>query len=171
MTTDRDEFEAWALKWNYDTANAHSDGVTRWLSPMTRDLYLAWIESRAALRQALAQPVPDVAAVMQERDDLRFQRDLSRELMREQAARIAELEQGQDALDAKRYRWLREINCRAEGLDSDIDAAISTQPAPAPAAVGKSEGARWLEGFAAGRATQAPAVVEPGCAAAIRSGK
>ena len=58
------------------------------------------------LEQALAQPVPDVAAVMQERDELMFQRDLSRELMRDQALRIKELEQGQDALDAKRLNCL-----------------------------------------------------------------
>ena len=71
--------------------------------------YLEWLESVKSRNgiggneawnagvawQALAQPVPDVSAVMDERDELRFQRDLSRELVREQAARIAELEQGQ----------------------------------------------------------------------------
>ena len=104
------------------------------------------VKAIAALRQALAQPVPDVAAVMQERDELRFQRDLSRELMREQAARIAELEQGQDALDAKRYQWLRArlpgsayriagviYSEGGSGVDMAIDAAMGTQPAPATA--------------------------------------
>ena len=57
MTTDilakrsaeRDAFLVLAKTQGWDTAHAHSDGVTRWLSPMTRDLYLAWLEGRAAL--------------------------------------------------------------------------------------------------------------------------
>ena len=134
-----------------------------------------------AMRQALAHPVPDVAAVMkhaawlgsedysaleaaitaleQGRDDFKLQRDMSIIRMREQDLRIAELEQGQDALDAKRYRWIRAHASAkrygvtsgpefvwpqiqrtpeqdlmrgsvAQHLDTSIDAAMATQPAP-----------------------------------------
>ena len=144
----------------------------------------------AALRQALAQPVPDVAAVMQlvlkhaaaykaavqgvggqqafiqadialhdaitalvqERDALRTEIDTITELNQAEFRRIA-VEQGQDALDAKRYQFLRNIDARdlvhcafyigvdssfhpnkwaLQGVDADsaIDAAMGTQPAP-----------------------------------------
>lgn len=44
----RQAFEALAVRCGWDLAQAHGDGVTRWLDPMTRDLYLAWLEGRAS---------------------------------------------------------------------------------------------------------------------------
>ena len=51
----RDEFKAWASAQGWDVANAHSDGVTRWLNPQTRDLYLAWLEGRASMVDGAAK--------------------------------------------------------------------------------------------------------------------
>ena len=56
---ERQAFEKLAKRHDWDLTQAHGDGDTRWLSPMTRDLYLAFLEGRAALAAApvWAQPV------------------------------------------------------------------------------------------------------------------
>ena len=126
------------------------------------------------LEQALAQPVPDVAAMKQERDELRFQRDLSRELMREQALRIAELEQGQDALaeyanpqnwsedyEGVKREWLEPDGSPRSGyngfeLAQKAIAAMGPQPAPTS---GKLEPVLPADS----KMIAAPAVVEPVC--------
>jgi len=49
---ERQAFEKLAKRHDWDLTQAHGDGDTRWLSPMTRDLYLAFLEGRAALAAA-----------------------------------------------------------------------------------------------------------------------
>lgn len=51
----RQAFEALATRCGWDLARAHGDGVTRWLDPMTRDLYLAWLEGHASADVAFTQ--------------------------------------------------------------------------------------------------------------------
>lgn len=60
---ERQAFEKLAVRHDWDLAQAHSDGVTRWLSPMTRDLYLAFLEGRAALAAApvhVQEPIAEI---------------------------------------------------------------------------------------------------------------
>ena len=61
VADERQAFEKLAKQHDWDLAQAHSDGVTRWLSPMTRDLYLAFLEGRAALAAAPVQAQEPVA--------------------------------------------------------------------------------------------------------------
>jgi hypothetical protein len=53
---DREQFEAWAKKEGFDTANTYDTDRSKWvwLNPMTTDLWCAW----SAARATPAQPVP-----------------------------------------------------------------------------------------------------------------
>ena len=59
----RQAFEALAVRCGWDLAQAHGDGVTRWLDPMTRDLYLAWLEGHSS---ALDAKDAEIAALKSE---------------------------------------------------------------------------------------------------------
>ena len=151
------------------------------LTAIESDDQLGLIRAALNLRLALAQPVPDVAAVMdptfaqidairkavdaeyepildklqREHDSALNERNFARQDFELATARIAELEQGQDALDAKRYRFLRAQPIDGEpgqpviampngmrsgyylneetadhAIDTSIRAAMGTQPAP-----------------------------------------
>ena len=123
MTTDRAVMQQW-----FDALAMHHTDPGYW------DARCA---ARLTMRQALAQPV---AAVMESDSPVL----VSAGEMQRMTARIAELEQGQDALDAKRYQWLRArlpgsayriagviYSEGGSGVDIAIDAAMGTQPAPA----------------------------------------
>ena len=59
----RQAFEALAVRCGWDLAQAHGDGVTRWLDPMTRDLYLAWLEGHSS---AMVDKDAEIAALRED---------------------------------------------------------------------------------------------------------
>lgn len=61
VADERQAFEKLAKQHDWNVAQAHGDGVTRWLNPTTRDLYLAFLEGRATLAAAPVQAQEPVA--------------------------------------------------------------------------------------------------------------
>lgn len=127
----RQAFEALATRCGWDLAQAHGDGVTRWLDPMTRDLYLAWLEGHASAdvaftRQALV--IADGTAQDLAREVAALRKRVKRltpyvEAFRREEARADKAERAAD--DALAAKHVPEAECEAF-----IAAAVSAAPEP-----------------------------------------
>ena len=91
------------------------------------------VKAIAALRQALAQPVPDVAAVTQDRDEWRTRYEAREQEAHELSEQIIELEQcAQRLMSIGCSSGVAEGKLGGEWLAAveEIRAAMGTQPAP-----------------------------------------